>query len=485
MRLSCSLGVATCKVVAKIGSDARKPGGITVVPAGGEAAFLAPLAVRALPGVGPKAQRRLEEAGVVTIGALAGLDDGRLGALRPGRVGLELRRRAQGIDARPVLAEPAEAVSISNEETFATDIGDREVLHAYLRTMATALAGSLERRGMTARTVTTKLRYPDFAIVTRSQSLDVGIDDAETIGSLACELLRPGAAHASRAHPACGRGRGGVRPPQAARCCRCSTAIRSEPEPSGSGRAAAPPGGRATGSTRGSEAASAGTSAPYGSSPGTRALASWARAYSCLDVRDDPPSALDREVHPRVLGQREEVADLVRRGSARGRGSSAVAREPFDGRLAGAQHDPSCLGADGIGMRVDEILDLEEQCSAETVHGSSSSGREIRKAWQAGVSRQPRCCASGRRLRALPQGDAKPVGCSLRTKAWGFSRVPAPFVAKFRSQPPSRASVHCHNPQLGRSRARLAGPSLSRPARVEAFCPCAASSAPPSACCGV
>jgi DNA polymerase-4 len=189
MRLSCSLGVATCKVVAKIGSDARKPGGITVVPPGGEAAFLAPLPVRALPGVGPKAQERLAEAGVATIGALAELDDGRLRSLLPGRVGEELRRRARGIDPRPVNAEPAEAISLSTEETFARDIGDREVLHAYLAAMAESLAAGLVRRGITARTVTTKLRYPDFAIATRSQTLEVGIDDAETIGALACELL--------------------------------------------------------------------------------------------------------------------------------------------------------------------------------------------------------------------------------------------------------------------------------------------------------
>jgi len=189
LRLSCSLGVATCKVVAKIGSDARKPGGITVVPPGGEAAFLAPLPVRALPGVGPKAQARLAESGIATIGALAELSDIRLGSLLPGRVGLELRRRAQGIDPRPVLAEPAEAVSFSTEETFAHDIGDRAILHGYLREMAGSLAEGLVRRGMTARTVTTKLRYPDFAIVTRSRSLEVGIDDAETIAELACELL--------------------------------------------------------------------------------------------------------------------------------------------------------------------------------------------------------------------------------------------------------------------------------------------------------
>ena len=189
LRLSCSLGVATCKVVAKIGSDARKPGGITVVPAGGEAAFLAPLPVRALPGVGPKAGVRLADAGIATIGRLAELSDARLASLLPGRVGLELRRRAQGIDPRPVLAEPAEAVSFSSEETFPRDVGDREELHAHLREMAVSLAEGLVRRGMTARTVTTKLRYPDFAIVTRSRSLDVGIDDAGTIGDLACELL--------------------------------------------------------------------------------------------------------------------------------------------------------------------------------------------------------------------------------------------------------------------------------------------------------
>jgi DNA polymerase-4 len=189
LRLSCSLGVATCKVVAKIGSDARKPGGITVVAPGGEAAFLAPLPVRALPGVGPKAQRRLADAGVPTIGLLAELDDGRLRTLLPGRAGEELRRRARGIDRRAVTAEPAEAVSISSEETFPRDIGDRAELHGHLREMAESLAGSLARRGMTARTVTAKLRYPDFAIVTRSQTFEVGVDDAETIGNLACELL--------------------------------------------------------------------------------------------------------------------------------------------------------------------------------------------------------------------------------------------------------------------------------------------------------
>jgi DNA polymerase-4 len=189
MRLSCSMGVATCKVVAKVASDARKPGGITVVPRGGEAAFLARLPVRTLPGVGPKAEVRLVAAGVTTIGGLAELDDARLAELLPGRVGVELRLRARGIDPRPVSGEPAEAISISNEETFDVDVGDRDELHAHLRRMSEGLAASLERRGMSARTVTTKVRYPDFAIATRSHSLTVGIDDAEAIGDLACTLL--------------------------------------------------------------------------------------------------------------------------------------------------------------------------------------------------------------------------------------------------------------------------------------------------------
>ena len=89
--LTCSLGVSTSKVVAKIASDHRKPAGLTVVPAGREARFLAPFDVRRLPGVGPKAEERLVAAGVDTIGTLAALSDGDLRRLLPGSVGLALR----------------------------------------------------------------------------------------------------------------------------------------------------------------------------------------------------------------------------------------------------------------------------------------------------------------------------------------------------------------------------------------------------------
>jgi DNA polymerase-4 len=186
--LTCSLGVASCKVVAKVASDRRKPGGLTVVPPGREAAFLAPFDVRKLPGVGPKAEARMRAAGVATIGQLASMDDGELRSLLPGKVGLLLRDRARGIDPRPLDLE-AERVSISTEETFERDVGDRDQLHAELRRMAARISEQLRASGEAARTVTTKVRYPDFQIRSRSATLPTGVDDAETIGDRACRLL--------------------------------------------------------------------------------------------------------------------------------------------------------------------------------------------------------------------------------------------------------------------------------------------------------
>ncbi len=187
-RLSCSLGVAPSKVVAKIGSDFRKPGGITVVRPGGEARFLAGFHVRLLPGVGPRAEERLRAFGIETIGALAVVDDDVLRSIAPGKVGRILRDRARGIDRRE-LELSSERISISTEETFARDVGDPERLHDELRRMATGLSVTLAAKQQTARTVTTKLRYPDFAIRTRSTSLPVGTADGERIGALACSLL--------------------------------------------------------------------------------------------------------------------------------------------------------------------------------------------------------------------------------------------------------------------------------------------------------
>jgi DNA polymerase-4 len=196
--LTCSLGVAASKVVAKVASDARKPGGLTVVPAGAEARFLAQFDVRRLPGVGPKAEQRLRAAGIATIGALAALDDADLRRLLPGSVGRVLRDRANGIDPRG-LELSTERISISVENTFERDLTSREQLHDELRGMAERVGEHLRTSGRTARTVTTKLRYTDFSIRSRSTSLRVGIDDAAEIGELACGLLdralgdRPGA----------------------------------------------------------------------------------------------------------------------------------------------------------------------------------------------------------------------------------------------------------------------------------------------------
>jgi DNA polymerase IV len=197
--LSCSLGVATSKVVAKVASDRRKPGGVTVVPPGREAAFLAPFAVRLLPGVGPRAEQRLRTAGIEEIGGLAVLEDSELRRILAGKVGRLLRDRARGIDPRRLERTAPENVSISQEETFPRDVVDREQLHAELRRMALNLAEHLAKDGRVARTVTAKLRYPDFSIRSRSRTLPVGLADGEKIGELACALLdrgladRPGA----------------------------------------------------------------------------------------------------------------------------------------------------------------------------------------------------------------------------------------------------------------------------------------------------
>ena len=186
--LTCSLGVATSKVVAKVASDRRKPAGLTAVRPGREAAFLAPFPIRLLPGVGPRAEERLIALGIKTIGDIAAWSDDDVQHVMRGKVGRELRNRARGIDPRP-LEMSSERISISQEETFERDIADPERLHDELRRMAAKLAEHLRGRAQVARTVTTKVRYPDFAIRTRSTSLAIGTDDAGRIGELACSLL--------------------------------------------------------------------------------------------------------------------------------------------------------------------------------------------------------------------------------------------------------------------------------------------------------
>jgi DNA polymerase IV len=196
--LSASLGVATCKVVAKVASDRRKPGGLTMVPPGREAAFLAPFPIRRLPGIGPRAEERLLAAGIETLGALAQLPEDEVRRLLPGKVGALLHDRARGIDPRP-LETSSETVSISHEETFDEDVADRARLKAELQRMAASLSNHLVDSGLYARTITTKLRYPDFSIRSRSITVAAATDDSGRIADLAAENLdraledRPGA----------------------------------------------------------------------------------------------------------------------------------------------------------------------------------------------------------------------------------------------------------------------------------------------------
>lgn len=187
-KLSCSLGVATSKVVAKVASDRHKPGGITPVAPGAEAAFLSPLDIRLLPGVGPQTEKRLRKAGINTIGELATLDEEDLAQVMSGKVATMLHERARGIDPRP-LETDRKRQSIGHEETFLEDISDRRVLHSEVKRMAEKVAEHLQLNGQSARTITTKVRYDDFSVRTRSTTLIHSIDDARRIGDLGCLLL--------------------------------------------------------------------------------------------------------------------------------------------------------------------------------------------------------------------------------------------------------------------------------------------------------
>ena len=188
LALSISVGLASNKLVAKVASDHDKPGGLTVVRPGEEAAFLAPLPVRVLWGVGPVTARKLAALGVETVGDLLRLDPGELPA-RFGSQGVQLARQAQGLDDRPVVIEH-EIKSVSQETTFARDISQPEALKAALLELSQGVAERLHRRELAAGTVAIKLRYADFTTVTRQMALAVPTDDAETIYRAALVLLR-------------------------------------------------------------------------------------------------------------------------------------------------------------------------------------------------------------------------------------------------------------------------------------------------------
>ena len=192
-QLTVSAGVATGKMIAKIASDSCKPDGLALVLPGEEAAFLAPMPVARLWGIGPKTQARLELYGIATIGELAVLEEAALRALF-GSWWREVRDLARGIDHRSVEPE-RETKSISTEETFEHDVRDERRLVEVLRAQAIELAESLERHRIVAQTVGVKIKRSDRSIVGRQTHLAEPTREARSIFRAAAHCLRRAELH--------------------------------------------------------------------------------------------------------------------------------------------------------------------------------------------------------------------------------------------------------------------------------------------------
>jgi DNA polymerase-4 len=188
LKLIASVGMASCKVVAKIASDLGKPDGLVEVAAGQEKDFLAPLPVASLPGVGKKTEQSLKAMEIKTIGQLAVLPIEVI-KNRFGSFGLMIHHYANGIDNREVEA-PGEAKSISRETTFAQDTADKVFLQAMLRYLCERVGAELRQETKHARTITLKLRYSDFETITRRFSSKEATDADEVIFAGAIKLLK-------------------------------------------------------------------------------------------------------------------------------------------------------------------------------------------------------------------------------------------------------------------------------------------------------
>ncbi len=190
--LTVSAGVASSKLVAKIASDMNKPDGMTVVPHGKEREFLAPLQVGRLWGVGEVTRSALAEMGVQKIADLAGLPE-EVVIRKLGKHGAHLHRLAHGIDDREVEPE-REIKSMGREETFDEDLLETLDLRKQLLDIATRTAARLRSHGLKGKTVTLKVKYSDFRLVTREVTLPLGIDDGGEIFRQALLLLEKTAA---------------------------------------------------------------------------------------------------------------------------------------------------------------------------------------------------------------------------------------------------------------------------------------------------
>jgi DNA polymerase IV len=198
LALTCSVGVAPTKLLAKLASEAAKPratpagitpgAGVVVVAPGEELAFLHPLPVQSLWGVGPATLERLQRLGVATVGDLAAVPEPTLVHTLGKASGRQLHRLAQGIDERPV--EPDRPVkSIGHEQTFARDLYDRAELALEVVRMADSVASRLRHHGLAGRTVTLKVRFGTFTTITRSSTAPEPLETGPAIASIARALL--------------------------------------------------------------------------------------------------------------------------------------------------------------------------------------------------------------------------------------------------------------------------------------------------------
>jgi len=190
--LTCSVGVAPNKLLAKMASEFEKPNGISIVHESDLQPRIWPLAARKINGIGPKADARLESFGIRTIGELAARDPQWLIDNFGKSTGAWMHAVAWGRDDRPVVTE-SEPVSMSRETTFERDlhaVRDRAELGRIFTALCEKVAADLQRKGYRSKTIGIKLRYDDFRIATRDQSVEVAVDDAVQIRRLAGQCLK-------------------------------------------------------------------------------------------------------------------------------------------------------------------------------------------------------------------------------------------------------------------------------------------------------
>jgi len=189
LQLPVSMGIARNKLVAQIASKLRKPRGFVVVPPGEEAAFLAPLSIGKLPGVGAKTEAMLAGHGIKLVRDLLARTESELPAIL-GNAWRELLACARGEDDRPVETEDEDAKSYSQQETFAADIGDFAAIEQVAKRMIDELLPKVRADGKRVRTMTVKVRYPDFSQEAHGRSLAQATDLEALFYPLVAPLLR-------------------------------------------------------------------------------------------------------------------------------------------------------------------------------------------------------------------------------------------------------------------------------------------------------